>query len=137
MAAYAEAMSTEVAQFGIRVLIVQPGAHRTDVITTARDNILTQTEIDDYREMRERGFARYANQNGKQPGDAMKAMTAVADVVRGEGSAAGKPWPLWLVLGRDAEQDFRNHIVQRLQNLDEWADVTRSTTVDDGNVVFI
>ena len=136
-AAYAEALSTEIAQFGIRVLIVQPGAHRTDVITSARNNILTQQEIEDYREMRERGFARYANQNGKQPGDAVKAMTAVADVVRGEGMAEGKPWPLWLVLGRDAEEDLRNHCVQKLGNLDEWLEVTRSTTVDDGNIVLI
>ena len=90
-----------------------------------------------HQEMRERGLARYANQNGKQPGDATKAMKAVIDTVKGEGLAAGKPWPLWLVLGRDAEEDLRTHCTQRLQNLDQWQEVARSTTVDDENVVLI
>ena len=135
--AYGEALSTEIAQFGLRVLLVQPGAHRTDVITSAYANILLETKIPDYEEMREKGFARYANQNGKQPGDALKAMQAVVDVVRGEGKAAGKEWPLWLVLGNDAEDDLRVHCEQRLKNLEEWLDITRSTTVDDGDVVLI
>lgn len=121
----------------MRVLLVQPGAHRTEVITSARANILLEKKIPDYEEMREKGFGRFANQNGKQPGDALKAMEAVVEVVKGEGRAAGKPWPLWIVLGTDAEEDLRVHCEQRLKNLDEWCDVTRSTTVDDGDVVLI
>ena len=116
---------------------MQPGAHRTEVITSAQQNVVAERRIDDYAKMREAGASRYANQNGKQPGDPEKAMKALIDVVRGEGLAAGKAWPLWLVLGRDAEEDLRNSCVQKLQNLDEWAEVTRSTTVDDENVVFI
>ena len=130
-------MSTEVSMFGIRTLIVQPGAHRTDVITSSQANTLLFHPIEDYRSLRENGIARYAKQNGKQPGDPYKAMNAVADVVRGEGTAKGRPWPLWLVLGKDAEEDLRNSCVQRLKNLDAWQDVARSTTVDDENVVFI
>lgn len=135
--AYGEALSTEVAQFNIRVLLVQPGAHRTQVITTGQANSPSQTKIADYEKMREGAIARYANQNGKQPGDAEKAMRAVVDVVRGEGKAAGKPWPLWLVLGKDAEEDLRAHCKERLRNLDEWSEITRSTTVDSDDVVLI
>ncbi len=136
--AYAEALSTEIAQFGIHILIAQPGAHRTDVITSSRSNILQDKRIPDYETMREGGLARYANQNGKQPGDPHKAMEALVDVVRGEGKAAGRPLPLWLVLGKDAEEDLRQSCVERLKNLDEWQDITRSTSVDDeASVVLI
>ena len=76
-------------------------------------------------------------QNGKQPNDPVKAMSAVVDVVRGEGLAAGKPTPLWLVLGQDAENDLRERARVRLENLEEWKDVTRSVAADDGNVVVI
>jgi len=64
--------------------------------------------------------------SGKQPGDPNKAMEIVVDVVRGEGVAAGKPWPLYLVLGEDAEEAIRTKCKKMLDHLDEWRDVVRS-----------
>lgn len=64
-------------------------------------------------------------------------MTAIVDVVRGEGPAKGKPMPLWLLLGKDSEEDLRENIQVRLANLEEWKDVTRSVGVEDDNVVLI
>ena len=64
-------------------------------------------------------------------------MTAIADVVRGEGPAKGKPMPLWLLLGKDAEEDLRENVKVRLENLEEWKEITRSVVVEDDNVVLI
>ena len=119
------------------MLLVQPGAHRTQGLTnTAKTNLMEQ-EIADYDALRQRGFRRLAEQNGKQPGDAMKAANIIVDVVRGEGVAEGKQLPLWLLLGKDAEDDLQQRVTERLQNMAEWQDVTRSTAVEDGDVVFI
>ncbi|KAI0086748.1 hypothetical protein BDY19DRAFT_958428 [Irpex rosettiformis] len=134
--AYAETLQNEIKQFGIRVFIAQPGAHRTDVITTSISNNLTREKIPDYEDMRAALAARYWKQNGMQPGDPEKAMSAVVDVVRGEGVAEGRTMPLWLVLGTDAEQDLRDFCADRLKNLDEWQDVTRGCAVN-GEFVLV
>lgn len=135
--AWGESLSAEIKPFGIRVLIAQPGATRTNIITTAQANPLGGHAIEAYDALRTAGAQRYKNQAGKQPNDPVKAMTAIVDVVRGEGPAAGKPMPLWLVLGKDAEEDLREHVRQRLENLEEWKDVTRSVGVDSDDTVFI
>jgi hypothetical protein len=67
----------------------------------------------------------------------VKAMSVIVDVVRGEGPAKDKPMPLWLVLGKDSEEDLRENIEVRLKNLEEWKDVTRSVSVEDDNIVLI
>ncbi|KAJ8582665.1 hypothetical protein M405DRAFT_749909, partial [Rhizopogon salebrosus TDB-379] len=67
--------------------------------------------------------------HGKQPGDPMKAMKVVVDIVRGEGVAVGREWPLYLVLGEDAERDVRNKCTKILKHLDEWQDVIRDVNV--------
>lgn len=136
-AAWAESLSSEVKLFGIRVLIAQPGAHRTNIIKTSQANPLGGHPIPDYEPLRQAAYVRYKNQDGKQPNDPLKAMTAIVDVVRGEGAAEGKHMPLWLVLGKDSEEDLRENMEVRLQNLEEWKDVTRSVGVETDDSVLI
>ncbi|KIK98636.1 hypothetical protein PAXRUDRAFT_31063 [Paxillus rubicundulus Ve08.2h10] len=59
------------------------------------------------------------------------AMNAMVDVVRGEGAAAGREWPLYLVLGKDADIDIRNKCAKMIRHLDEWSDVVRGVDLDD------
>ncbi|KAI0686880.1 hypothetical protein BC835DRAFT_1378069 [Cytidiella melzeri] len=134
--AYAETLQAETKQFGIRILIAQPGAHRTNAITTSLAKNFAKESIPDYEQMKEETVAKYGKQNGKQPGDPEKAMTAIVDVVKGEGIASGRPMPLWLVLGTDAEQGLRSYCMDRLKNLNEWQDVTRSCAVH-GDFVLV
>ena len=136
-AAWGESLSSEIKPFGLRVLIVQPGAHRTNIIQTSQANPLGGHTIADYDQLRQAAYVRYKNQDGKQPNDPVKAMSAIVDVVRGEGLAAGKQMPLWLVLGKDSEEDLREHVQMRLKNLEEWKDVTRSVGVEGDDVVLI
>ena len=137
LSAWGESLAAEIRPFGVRVLIVQPGAHRTNIIATSQANPLGGHPIPDYDPLRQASLIRYKNQHGKQPNDPVKSMKAVVDVVRGEGVAEGKRMPLWLLLGTDSEQDMRENIQQRTKNMEEWLDVTRSVGVEGDDIVLI
>ncbi|KAF8838181.1 NAD(P)-binding protein [Paxillus ammoniavirescens] len=124
-----ETLAIELAPLNIRVLIVEPGSFRTEGIYTNLFDV--SNPICDYDEQRADSLATYNVLDGKQPGDPVKAMNAVVDVVRGEGVAAGKEWPLYLVLGRDAEIDIRNKCAKMIRHLDEWSDVVRGVDIDE------
>lgn len=123
-----ETLAVELAPFNIRVLIVEPGAFRTENIYSNKFDTWTNP-IPDYDETRAETLARFEAIPGKQPGDPMKAMKFVVDVVRGEGVAAGREWPSYLVLGEDAERDVRNKCMMMLKHLDEWKDVIRDVNI--------
>ena len=63
-------------------------------------------------------------------------MKAVVDVVRGEGVAVGRRRSVCLVLGTDAEADLREFCRDRLENLEEWVDVSRGCAVS-GEFVLV
>ncbi|KII85496.1 hypothetical protein PLICRDRAFT_668304 [Plicaturopsis crispa FD-325 SS-3] len=124
----AETFTVELEPFGIRVLIVEPGAFRTENIYATPCHM--GYPISDLDELRAHSLAVFKAVDGQQNGDPAKAMEAVVDVVRGEGKAKGRPWPTYLVLGDDAERDIRAKIQKMLDTLDAWADVTRGTNFD-------
>lgn len=119
--AYGECLATEVAQFNIRVLIVQPGGFRTEGISK---NAYSIQKVDDYNPLREMVLSRFSRIQETQKGDPRKAMEALFDVVKGENAAKGRPWPLWLALGEEADVDIRKQCERIIQNLDDWKDVT-------------
>ena len=123
-----ETYAVELEPFGIRVLLVAPGAFKTENIYSQeffRDN-----EIADYHSMRISAEKRFGAVAGTQAGDPDKAMEAVVDVVRGEGVTKGRPWPRYLVLGEDAGRDVRMKSERILGVLDEWNDVTSGVGFD-------
>ncbi|EGN94573.1 hypothetical protein SERLA73DRAFT_188544 [Serpula lacrymans var. lacrymans S7.3] len=126
--AMGETLALELTPLNIRVLIVEPGAFRTEKIYAYPFH--TDNPIPDYDEQREDGVVNFGAVAGKQKGDPTKAMKALVDVVNGEGCASGKPWPLYLVLGEDAEQDIRDKCKKVMDHLDEWRSVVRGTNFD-------
>jgi hypothetical protein len=125
--AIGETLSVELAPFSIKVLIVEPGAHRTEGIDKEFFMSNPITAYDDMRIMAKQNFDAIA---GTQKGDPTKAMEAVVDVVRGEGKAKGRPWPLYLALGCDADEGIRQKSARLLQHVDEWGDVIKSVNFD-------
>lgn len=124
-------MSVELEPFGIRTLIVEPGSFRTEGIYRNEFNELGP--IPDYDDKRGLAAKAFSAPSGKQPGDPVKAMKALVEVVCGEGRAQGRPWPLYLVLGKDAERDVRRKCTLMLDYLDEWRDIVGSVDLDDLN----
>ncbi|THU82018.1 NAD(P)-binding protein [Dendrothele bispora CBS 962.96] len=122
--ALTEALSKELAPINIRVLLVAPGAFRTEGIYGIPFN--TSNPISDYDDLRNMANSRYLQIPGNEPGDPVKAMEVLVDVVRGEGCAKGKKWPTVLPLGQDAEADMRGKWDAFMNVLEEWGNIVRS-----------
>ncbi|KAF8478850.1 short-chain oxidoreductase [Gautieria morchelliformis] len=128
--AITESLTEELRPFGIRVLLVQPGGFRTQMIVNSelKPGDMVRPEYVPYHLSCAKALA---GVHGCQPGDPQKAVNVIADVVRGEGCAIGKKWPNVLVLGQDAEHDIRLKCQQVLERLDdaEWREIGRGVAV--------
>ena len=105
----------------MRVLIVAPGAFRTEGVHAYPATI--HNHVPAYDAARNAGMARFAAIAGNERGDPARAMELLVDVVRGEGAARGRPWPMWLVLGADAYADVRAKTARLLETMAVWEDV--------------
>lgn len=110
-----EGLSYEVAPFGIKVTIVEPGPFRTDF---AGRSIQWAESMPEYAPVFAEERERFQAQDGAQPGDPARAAAAVLRAV-----AMDEP-PLRLPLGPEAFAGIRATLTQRLADLDElepWA----------------
>jgi NAD(P)-dependent dehydrogenase (short-subunit alcohol dehydrogenase family) len=116
-----EALAQEVAPFGIKVLIVEPGAFRTNLQGAAmRDMPLIdayQTHVGATREA-------LHGLSGTQQGDPAKAARAI------ELALSAPNTPLRLQLGDDAVDAVRAHAETLLADLASWERVARDTKLD-------
>jgi NAD(P)-dependent dehydrogenase (short-subunit alcohol dehydrogenase family) len=118
--ALSESLSHEVAPLGIRVMIVEPGAFRTD--WAGRSMIESPLSIEEYKETA--GQRRLATRavSGNQPGDPAKAAAAIIAAAQAE-----QP-PLRLLLGASALKVAYDRLDKLRANFDAWAHLT--TAVD-------
>lgn len=110
------------------MLIVEPAAFRTNSLMNTP--YYTGNRIPDYDEMRAKSTEWYDTVHGLVKGDPAKAMEVLTDVVRGEGKAAGRPWPLYLVLGDLGVQGIADKCHTMLKVIDDWKDVSTGLNVD-------
>lgn len=98
-----ECLAAELAPFGIKVLIVEPGAFRTRLFGAA---FRALPELPHYTSTVGAVRAFVTASNGTQPGDPRKAARAIVDAVN-----AGVP-TLRLPLGADAVEQIRKKLAQ-------------------------
>ena len=120
---FSEVLANEVAPFGVKVIIVEPGAFRTDwqgssmqLHPVGPDYVETVGAINRYRQ----------ENDGTQPGDPARAAKVIIDVV-----GADDP-PLRLILGRDAVTSAQKAGALRAAETEKWADVSRSADYPAG-----
>ena len=119
---YSEALAKEIAPLGIKLTLVEPGAFRTEF---AGDLATPDNPIDDYEETAHKFVKMQEEMSGEQPGDPDKAAQAMIEVVESDNP------PMRLVLGEDALKATRQKIETFQKELDEWEDVTLSTSFED------
>jgi NAD(P)-dependent dehydrogenase (short-subunit alcohol dehydrogenase family) len=104
-----------VAPFGIRVTIVEPGPFRTEFLGRSLGRA---TPIPDYEDGPAGALrARFATQLGQQPGDPVRAVESIIDVVHAPSA------PLRLPLGRAAVERIRAKLQAQLADLETCAEV--------------
>ena len=117
--AISESLAAEVTPFGIRVLIVEPGAFATGFggARMQRSPQLGEVYVQTVGPTR----AAVDGMDGSQPGDPGKAAAAIIRAL-GDGAA-----PLHLALGEDAVQAIRAAQDGRRADLQAWEQVSRAT----------
>jgi NAD(P)-dependent dehydrogenase (short-subunit alcohol dehydrogenase family) len=120
-----ESLSPEVAPFGIRTMLVEPGFFRTELLTPESTKY-AETSIKDYTERTEQTVAAWKSMNGRQGGDPAKLADALVHL-----AARDEP-PLRFPAGADAVTTFEN----RAKLLLELADANRelSSNLDHDDV---
>jgi NAD(P)-dependent dehydrogenase (short-subunit alcohol dehydrogenase family) len=118
----AEALAAEVAPFGITVLVVEPGAFRTNLFGPgaaylSEENPAYADTAGATRRMVEGG-------DGSQPGDPAKAAAAIRTALAADST------PLRLPLGGDSVDAILGHLDAVRDELTRWEKVARDTGFD-------
>ncbi|WAS99187.1 oxidoreductase [Nannocystis punicea] len=119
--ALSESLAAEVKPFGIRVLVVEPGAFRTSLFGPA---FRTMPAMAAYASTVGAIRAWAADMNARQAGDPAKAARAIAEVV------SGAEMPLRLPLGGDAVDNIRAKLAFVAADVDRTEAIARSTDFD-------
>jgi NAD(P)-dependent dehydrogenase (short-subunit alcohol dehydrogenase family) len=117
-----ETLADEVAPFGIKVLIVEPGAFRTDLFSGSAP--VVSAPMDEYAATVGPTRDYVASNDGRQPGDPAKAAAAIIAAVDADET------PLRLVLGADAIGNVRSRLARLGDELARWEGVGAATAFD-------
>ena len=127
--AWSEALRDEVAQFGIKVTIVEPGNFRTEFAGDA--NMRPTRQMDEYRPLIAPIEQFLYGQAGRQPGDPVKAAEVMIAAVD-----AATP-PLRLMLGADAYDLWDRTMAARHADLEAWRVRGEATAYPDATMTPI
>ncbi|MFF2045586.1 oxidoreductase [Kitasatospora sp. NPDC058170] len=117
-----EALAQEVAGFGVKVLIVEPGSFRTGF--AGADALAQATVIPAYEPVVGHVRSGLPDSDGKQAGDPVKAAAAILAALDAEHT------PLRLALGNDAVDGVFGTLDNALKEAREWESVSRGTDFD-------
>ena len=114
-----ESLRAELAPLGIKISLVQPGPFRTDFISRGLEK--AADSIPDYNATSAR-FAKFLeSMNGKQPGDPVRAASAIVDLVLGDEA------PLHLPLGKYVVKKLRDKAAALTREADKWEAIAAGT----------
>src|SRR5688572_14044298 len=119
-----ESLAPEVAPFGIRTMLVEPGFFRTELLTEESTKY-PEPSIDDYAEKTRQTVAAWQGTSGKQGGDPAKLASA-ADKL----ASQDEPPRRW-VAGADALQAVEQKAKDLLAQADAYRELSSSLAHDD------
>ena len=119
-----ESLTPEVAPFGIRTMLVEPGFFRTDLLTP-ESTVYAEPSIDDYAERTRQTIATWNSMNGQQGGDPAKLAAAIVRL------AGQDETPLRFVAGADAIETVERKARDLLAQADAKRELSSSLALDD------
>jgi NADP-dependent 3-hydroxy acid dehydrogenase YdfG len=119
-----ESLAAELAPLGIHVTIIEPGPFRTDFL--GRSGVVAKARIPDYDNTAGNMRKYFAENDGKQKGDPLRAVQAMMEVVESPNP------PLRLLLGASAVQRLRTKLSNWETEIAAWEKVTVGADFPDG-----
>jgi NAD(P)-dependent dehydrogenase (short-subunit alcohol dehydrogenase family) len=118
-----ESLAPEVAPFGIRTMLVEPGFFRTELLTPESTKYAASS-VEDYAERTEQTVTAWKGMNGQQGGDPAKLADALVYL-------AGQPEPpLRFAAGADVVAAFERRANNLLAQADAYRDLSSSLALD-------
>jgi NAD(P)-dependent dehydrogenase (short-subunit alcohol dehydrogenase family) len=121
-----ESLAPEVAPYGIRTMLVEPGFFRTDLLTPESTSY-AQPSIDDYIERTKQTVTAWNAMNGQQGGDPAKLATALVQLV-----GSDEP-PLRWAAGADAVAAFEGKAQTLIKQAGAYRELSSSLAHDDAS----
>jgi NAD(P)-dependent dehydrogenase (short-subunit alcohol dehydrogenase family) len=119
-----ESLAPEVAPFGIRTMLVEPGFFRTELLSP-ESTTYAQPSIDDYAERTTQTVAAWNAMNGQQGGDPAKLASALAQL-----ASQDEPPRRW-VAGADAVATVEQKANDLLAQADAYRELSSSLAYSD------
>ena len=119
-----ESLAEEIAPFGIRTMLVEPGFFRTELLTD-QSTVWPEASIDDYAEKTRATVAGWKKMNGLQGGDPAKLATALIQLARQ--AEPPRRWPA----GADAVETFEKKAKELLDQAHAHRTLSASLAHDD------
>ncbi|MFW3168938.1 SDR family oxidoreductase [Geodermatophilus sp. CPCC 206100] len=121
---WSESLTPEVAPFGIRTMLVEPGFFRTELLTEDSTRY-PEPSIDDYAQRTRQTVTAWKGMNGQQGGDPAKLARALVQLTDSDTP------PLRWAAGADAIAALEQKAHQLLAQADAHRDLSSSLTHDD------
>jgi NAD(P)-dependent dehydrogenase (short-subunit alcohol dehydrogenase family) len=119
-----ESLAPEVAPFGIRTMVVEPGFFRTDLLSPESTSY-AEPSIDDYAERTRQTVTAWNGMNGRQGGDPVKLAAALVRL-----ASQDEP-PLRWVAGADAVQGVEQKAKDLLAQVEAHRELSSSLAHED------
>src|SRR5207253_3169019 len=118
-----ESLTPEIAPFGIRTMLVEPGFFRTELLTPESTKY-AEPSIDDYAERTEQTIAAWNSMNGQQRGDPDKLANALVQL-----ASQDEP-PLRFAAGADAVEAVETKAKDLLAQVDAFRELSSNLAYD-------
>jgi NAD(P)-dependent dehydrogenase (short-subunit alcohol dehydrogenase family) len=118
-----DSLTPEIAPFGIRTMLVNPGFFRTDLLTPESTSY-AEPSIDDYAEKTRQTIEAWNGMNGQQGGDPAKLARALVTV-----ASAAQP-PRRFIAGADAIATAEQKVAELQTQVDAYRDLSSALAYD-------
>jgi NAD(P)-dependent dehydrogenase (short-subunit alcohol dehydrogenase family) len=122
---WSEGMNHDMKQFGIRFMLLEPGAFRTDFANEEASMKLPDQPLDVYNEPREALQKIFRDMNGNQAGNPAKLAKGLVKVFNSENP------PVRLLISKGAIPAVAAYYKTRFAEFEQWQDVSADSDFED------